>query len=340
MKKKTFVLGLAITALATVQTQAASLTGNVEGYAEGVYNQYAAGTDGKVLFEVETLERGALVDLAGIPFGDLIEAPAHRVEASPFGLEIRKARFTTPSSRNYATEDLQYSVEGFEEIGYPVEMGTYRKLQVGVAIGSEIQVHEALEFSWPKLGHSTILDPAVVFLESLVNNRARLAAEGWGPKVVSQEAAAGSRASCRTASDTRYIARGLIWHDYEIEYKALFGNVLVRKQLGEQKSGVYCEAATGCTARPWGMSTNSSCQSFLTWSCQCDGSLSGFGTNSDQRTGKMVAETRCSHRNFSSAKANGSISDAGSLNVEVAWQIEGSTDQNGGSYLESCVLTQ
>ena len=42
---------------------------------------------------------------------------------------------------------------------------------------------EAMEFCWRQLGHCAVLDPVVAFLQSKVDNRLRLAAEGWGPKV-------------------------------------------------------------------------------------------------------------------------------------------------------------
>jgi len=41
-----------------------------------------------------------------------------------------------------------------------------------------------MEFCWRSLGHCVAMDPAVVFLQSMVDNRLRLAAEGWGPRIL------------------------------------------------------------------------------------------------------------------------------------------------------------
>jgi len=343
MKKKVLILSILVVAISVSLLQAAPLTlkpGSADKYAESVYAEYTAGAGGKVLFEVETLETGKLADIAGARFGDLIETPAYRVESSQFGLEIRNPHFFTPKSVAYAADDLEYTVEGFEEVGYPIDMGVYRKLQVGVAIGSTIREHQALEFSWPELGHSVVLDPAVVFLDSTVRNRVRLAAEGWGPRIQVDRLERGSyhqKATCQLSAYPGYVAVHFTWGSWWWESKNIFGMTLVRKDLAGQQAGVRCLPSSGCKTSPYGYSWASSCSGNLGWTCQCDNEA-GWGNNGAQTTGKFVAETKCTHEWFNQAKASGSVTGQGSLSVDIAWTLGGGVHSNGGETIQSCAV--
>ncbi len=345
MKSKVLILGLTLVALSFSQLLAAPVPvkpGTALGYAEGVYAEFAKGADDAILFEVATLSKGKLADIEGIPFGELIEVPAHRVESSHHGLQITGATFVTPLDKAYGGHDLGFTVAGFEAVGYPISLGVYRKLQVGVAIGETIQEHQALEFSWPSLGHSVILDPVVIFLESSVRNRMRLAGEGWSPKVLLSRTIQGEglqrKASCQLVGYPGYVGISYTWDPYTWRSWNVFGMTLVEEFLAGQQAAVQCVAnggCYGCRAMPYGYSYASSCNSYLGWTCDCD-HASGWGTNSCEDQGKFIAETKCADRWAIKASANGSVSGQGSIGVTIDWSMSGGVHSNGGHIIQSC----
>jgi len=306
-------------------------------YAEAVYAEYAAGTGHQVSFEVKTLATGKLEEIADAPFGDLIASSGHRVDAWQVGTEIRDPHFITTAVLE--TQELEYTAAGFKKVGYPLELGTYRTLQVSTTIGSEVKQHQAIEFCWAVLGHCTILDPTVLFVDSIVQNRQRLAAEGWGRQavVVKRNERApglgdmGITAVCGLASNPSVKDRYYSWSGYTITYKDIFGITLIRKVLGAQKSGIRCD--TSCLPSPYGYSYASSCQGFLGWSCACDNDF-GYGTTGG--TGKWIAETKCTHKFAFQAQASASVTDLGSANVNISWSLDGTPDANGGQMMDTC----
>ncbi|MGD2113483.1 MAG: hypothetical protein PVG07_00410 [Acidobacteriota bacterium] len=310
-------------------------------YAEGVYAEYAAGTDHRIAFEIETLERGRLSRLAGRRLGDLVDAPDTLVRASQFGTHLVNPRFVSAHDAAPALRDLEAPVARFGEVGYPLDLGTYRRLAVGVRLGDEVRQHEAVEFCWRSLGHCVVFDPAVVFLQSMVDNRLRLAAEGWGPRILQERRDDGSgslrkklgaTASCGLASNPNVTDTSYTWGAYWVEYRNVFGITLVRKDLGSQRSGIRCDA--NCDPQPYGYSNASSCYGTLGWNCECDNAF-GYGT-SGTGTGKWIAETKCTHSFLISARASASVTDLGSINVDIHWEMEGGEDANGGEVIDTC----
>ena len=302
-------------------------------YAEGVYAEYSAGTGKQVTFEVKTVGAGWLDEIAKVPFGELVGSSGHLVEAQQFGTELRNPRFVAEDPVMLMRPELQYTAAGFEGVGYSLGEGTYRKLEVTTTIGADVRQHQAMEFCWSALGHCTVLDPTVLFLDSMVKSRLRLAAEGWGPQAVEGPPSDeyGMTAVCGLASNPSVTNRSLTWGGYWIEYKDVFGIVLVRKTLGAQQSGIRCN--TSCQPAPYGYSNASSCQGFLGWSCGCDNDF-GYGTTGS--TGKWIAETKCTHKFLLQASASASVSNLGSASVSINWALDGSPDGNGGQMMDTC----
>lgn len=331
---KTSVVVSSVIALACVsQLQAAPNAAGRAGYAEGVYSEYSAGTGRSVLFSVQSVGAGSVSDLAGKPFADLVGLPSYVVEATQVGTEIRRAHFVPAELDTLDLSDLEATVEGFEKVGYPLELGRYRALQVTVTIGADVRTHQAVEFCWASLGHCAVLDPSVTFLQSLVDNRLRLAAEGWGPRLLVERNQPGDAptAVCGLASNPSIKDRSYFWGAYTVDYKDIFGITLVHKALGSQKSGIRCD--TSCRPQPYGYSNVSSASGTLGWNATCD---NDFGYGASGGTGKWIAETKCTHKFLGSATANASVSNIGSLSVAISWNVDGGIDQNGGQIIDTC----
>jgi hypothetical protein len=306
-----------------------------DGYAEGVYAEYSAAAGRSVLFSVRSVAAGTLAELSGAPLADVVGLPAYVVEAVQAGLDIRRPRYAPADSRTMDLSELEATVEGFEQVGYPLALGRYRRLLVTVAIGADLRTHQALEFCWASLGRCAVLDPSVAFLQSMVDNRRRLAAEGWGPRLMYVPREAGDPdapgAVCGLASNPSVKDRYYYWRAYWVEYKNVFGMVLVRKDLGAQKSGIRCDV--NCNPQPYGYSNVSSGYGTLGWNAACD---NDFGYGASGGTGKWIAETKCTHKWVGSATANASVSNIGSLSVSIAWNVDGGIDQNGGQIIDTC----
>lgn len=310
------------------------------GYAEAVYAEYAAGTGGRIAFEVETLASGPLKQVAEVPFGQLIAATGHMVDAEQVGTELRAPRFVAPYDTGgydvFMASELKNTPAGFETVaGYPLKAGTWRKLGVSTTLGAETRRHEALEFCWASLGHCTVVDPTVIFLDSTVKNRTRLAAEGWGPKLAEEQQPSGdgtvNLAVCGLASNPAITGKSLTWAARTQSYYNIYGGLLIRKSLGGQQAGVRCN--TSCQPAPFGYSNVSSCQGYLGWSCSCDNE---FGYGNSGGTGKWIAETKCTHKFAFQASASGSVSNLGSASVSINWSLDGTPDGTGGYYMDTC----
>jgi len=313
------------------------------GYAETVYAEYAAGTGDRIAFEVETVASGRLASLAGQQFGDLVTAPEELVVASQFGTQLRNPRFVSSFDGVFDLTDLDAAIDRFGEVGYPLELGRYRTLNVRTTLGTETREHQAMELCWQSLGHCAVFDPAVVFLQSMVDNRVRLAAEGWGPRILevrnpdapngahAKATSATTAAVCGLASNPSVKDRSYYWGGYWVEYRDIFGITLVRKDLGSQRSGIRCDS--NCNPQPYGYSNASSCYGTLGWNCACDNAF-GYGTGGS--SGKWIAESKCTHKFLLSARASASVSDLGSIAVDIYWQMDGGEDANGGQIIDTC----
>jgi len=336
-------LGLVAVSLLSLGVTSAHAAGKAEsgGYAEGLYAEYAAGTGNQIAFDVKTLAAGSLKQVADVSFGQLLSASGYMIDADQVGTEIRAPRFVAPYTTRgfdiFMASELKNTARGFETVGYPVQTGTYRKLGVSATIGSETRQHEALEFCWASLGHCTVLDSTVIFMESTAKNRMRLTAQGWGPKVAEEQRTQapsgemGTTAVCGLASNPAIIGKSLTWGAWTQSYYNVFGGLLIRKSLGGQQAGLRCN--TSCQPAPFGYGNVSSCQGYLGWSCGCD---NDFGYGSTGGTGKWIAETKCTHKYAFQASASGSVTNLGSANVSISWSLDGTPDGNGGYYVDTC----
>ena len=300
-----------------------------QGYAEGIYADYSVATGNKLLFEVETIEQGRLDSLGNAPLSSLVSTPDHRFESADSGLEISSLSLVQKAVAEYGTHDLEFTAADFSEAGYPASEGVYRKLQVASAIDDYLLDHQALELCWPKQGHCVLVDPAVIFIDSIVNNHRRLQAEGFGMKVFESRGA--QKAGCGLASNPGLTDRNHYWGSFPVRYTNALGWTLVEKNLGSQQSGIRCNSS--CQPAPYGYSNSSSCWGTGGWTCACDNK---FGYGSTGSSGKWISETRCTHRWVQSAKASGSVHNQGSLSVDITWTLGGGVDSNGGQISDTC----
>lgn len=319
-------------------------TGGTDGFAEGLYARYAAGSGQAVLFSVTTLSTGRLQELAGAPFEDLVADPGYVIRDEQLGTRFRRVRFAEEAVRALvdavtpsAPSGLDSTVDGFAAVGSPLELGRYRKLHVVVSIGSDVRQHEALELCWPSQGHCAVLDPAMPFLQSKVETRQRLVEERWGPRafvVAKSEPAPSGLAPmgvCGLASNPRVKDVSHYWPAWSIAYKNIYGMTLVQKTLGAQKSGLRCDAS--CHPQPYGTSNASSCWGTLGWNCAWDSEFA-YGTGGG--SGKWIAQTKATHKWIGSAVASATVLDQGTIYVSLQWNVDGGVDGNGGQLMDTC----
>lgn len=306
-------------------SQAAIANGH---YAEGVYSDYAAATGNRIVFEVTTLQNGPLSELGGQRFGDVIQASGYRIETSMVNLDFDLPHGVTAQTKSMDHE-LTATAEDFDKAGYPSRQGQYRLLEIGVGLGTATTTHQALEFCWPKQGHCVVLDPAVTFLDTMVQNRRRLQAEGFNVKIKLEPVT--SKSTCQLASHRGAIGITYTWGAYSTTYKDIFGITLVHKSLGGQQSGLRCDAS--CNPAPYGYSNSSSCYGNLGYSCACG---KDFGSGHTGKTGKAISETKCTHKYLTASQASVSIKNNFTASVSLDWTLNGGVDSNGGSFLDTC----
>jgi hypothetical protein len=336
-------LMIALTTSAPAQT----ITPQASGSAEGIYGEYAAATGGKVTFQVQTLEQGPMVQLAGQPFNMLLSTPNFRLETNQVGTLLQNPTFFVPENPGYGQHDMGASVDRFQTIGLPLNLGVYRRLGITAAIGADSRFYESMEFCWPSLSQCKVLDPVAVFLQSKVNNRRRLAAEGWGRRIVygppsnpAPAAAAGNGSTiiatsgiCGLASNHASKSVSIYDGAYTVTYSDVFGIVLVTKNLGTQYFGLSCD--TSCRPQVFAQSHSSSGWGTGGWNVACANTPnSAVGTTGSQ--GKTIAQTKCTHSWLTSASASVSIANAGSASVSATWSLGGGVDSNGGQIADSC----
>lgn len=305
-----------------------------DGYAEGIYKDYSTAASREIRFEVKTIDSGSLNELAGKSFADVIGSPRYLIEADEDRFSLRKARFANDLGA-YDRTELDGGVEGFEVVGLPVEDGHYRKLSVTVSIDNKSRKHEALEICWESLEHCVVLDPSIVFLDSIVNNRRLARAAGYGPRMQYDShklitGAESTLAACGLASNPAYIAKWLTWGAWTQRYKNIYGMTLVTKNLGGQQSGVRCNSS--CYPAPFGYSNSSSGSGTLGYDVAC---ANLFNYGSSGRTGRWVAETKCTHKWSGDASATVTRSGSGS-GVTLSWNTNGGVDSNGGYFTDTC----
>src|SRR5580765_7420728 len=118
MKTK-FIVAIAVLFITTnLTTQAQGpVPGPATGRAEGIYNEYASATGGKVSFHAQTLSQGPLSDLAGKPFSAFLLAPTYRVESDQDGTELTNVGFIDSVESDFEHQELNSLPDQFEHVG-------------------------------------------------------------------------------------------------------------------------------------------------------------------------------------------------------------------------------
>jgi hypothetical protein len=302
-------------------------------YVENLYKEYAAGTAGKISFSVQAVENGRMADLAGKPFNTLVTTPPYRIVTDQLGTALNNPRFVLPENPNYGLHDMNYTADKFAEFGFPLEDGMYRRLRITANIGGDVRSHEAMEFYWPSLNHSAVLDPVVVFLESKVNTRLRLTAEGWGPRVTLYQATKSGitpSGTCGLSSHHNWTGETLTWSPWTAWAKDIFGVTLWQENLAQQIDGTSCN--TSCKPLPFTTSSASSSFANLGYTTACAHKGDAGVTGS---TSRSIAETDCTEEFIGQASASVSVNGSGA-SISFSWSLGGSANSNGGIYTDSC----
>jgi hypothetical protein len=286
---------LFITTNLTTQAQGPS-PGPATGHAEGIYNEYASATGGKVSFTVQTLSQGPLSDLAGKPFSAFLVAPTYRVESDEDGTELTNVGFIDSVESDWEHQEFNSLPDRFQDVGLPLQMGVYRRLGITATIGADSRSYESMEFCWASLSQCKILDPVVVFLQSKVANRMRLIADGWGPKVTFTKAsdlasgpATAATTKCGFASNpsvtslTQTAPARTVMHTDNIT-----GVVVVTKHLGQQSVTISCDSS--CVPHVTVSSSPSSATHAPGWTTAC-ANIGAKGITGSQVKG--IAQTKC-----------------------------------------------
>ncbi|TDR44155.1 hypothetical protein DFR29_106303 [Tahibacter aquaticus] len=303
------------------------------GYAEALYADYARDADSRIAFGVETLQAGALTDIAGRSLESLVGSSSYLIEANDGPIGLSELRIGPVDQAKVNNEAFAATVDGFAAAGLPLDQGSYRLLDIAVAMDKQVQQHRAVEFCWSARAHCVVFDPNIEFLDSIVNGHRELRAQGYAPREerIAAPATEAVTARCGLASDPRYIMKSLTWGAYKRTYKNVYGITMVTKNLGGQQSGIRCTSS--CAVAPFGYSNSSSAFANIPFSVDCG---NAFGSGTTGRTGKFDAETKCSHRLTFSAKADASVANRGSASVDIKWDTTGSIDSNGGHMIDTC----
>lgn len=317
--------------------------GELVAYAESVYDNYEAAAGGRIELDVATLETGALADLAAVDVRDLIGVPATWLRMEQRGTEItalaREAR--DPAEDEWAQK---VDLRAFEAAGHALAGGSYRLLAVAATVDGAPATHHALEACWARTGHCIVMDPVLLQADTFLHQRRRLLAEGWAPiesfafePEDGVHALATAAAACTLNSNPAKTQVSITYPAYAIEYRNIFGIVLVRKDMGGQQVGVTCfvNGAGQCVSSGFGFSSASSCFANLGYTCDCDNTGNQIGTSSDGAATRSWSETRCTHRAFLNASASWTIEGVGS-GFNIQWDTAGSVDSNGGQVFDSC----
>ena len=314
--------------LAVALSISLSSMAGASGYAESVYGEYAASSGGKVALEITSVGGGALSKIAGREFSTLISTPSRVLVGQDDGYTVSKHVFEVANAGQLA--DLSGRAEDFEAVGFPLQTGTFRLLEVVMSVGSDVSVHSSIEFCWEKQSHCVILDPSIQFLDSTANNHFSLKAAGNVPLIETEIAVPTRAGTCGLASNhgtkskvVNYAARTLTW-------KNVFGNLLVKKNLGASQHGLSCDV--NCKPKPYGYSNPSSAEGRLGWRTACD---HAYGQGISGTTAKSTGITGCSDKYAVAAKFDATVNGTGA-NVNVEVDAGGSVHNNGGFVYDSC----
>ncbi len=316
----------------------------VANYAEGLYNEYATATSGAISFSVETLESGDMTALAGKPFNTLITVPEYRILADQTGTILSNPRFAVPEDPAYGQRNMEDQADRFADFGLPLEDGSYRLLQVSATIGGDQRSHEALEFCWSGLDHCAVLDPVVDYLQTKVETRLRLKAEGWGPRVTYLTQPANATTSRQPASDATSEAKGTCglashpkdygltytWAHYDATGKDIYGITVWTLSLGEQQAGITCD--TSCKPQPFALSNTSSGSG---WPGYHFGHDNKGVTGTTGSTSRTIAQTDGDVAFVGSASVSVTVEGKGD-GISLKWDLSSAAYSNGGTYTDSC----
>ncbi|HZI56992.1 MAG TPA: hypothetical protein VFF39_09460 [Verrucomicrobiae bacterium] len=333
---------LFITTNLTTQAQGPS-PGPATGRAEGIYNEYASATGGKISFNVQTLSQGPLSDLAGRPFSAFLVAPTYRVESDEDGTELTNVGFIEPTGSDFVTQEMSLLPDQFQDVGLPLQMGVYRRLGITVSIGADSRSYESMEFCWASLSRCRLLDPVVVFLQSKVENRMRLIADGWGKQVTFTRASdlasgpsAAATSKCGFASNPSVTTLTETAPAHTVTHSGIIGGttgIVVTKHLGQQSVTISCDSS--CVPHVTVSSSPSTATHAPGWTTAC-ANIGAKGTTGSQVKG--IAQTKCtdSPPGGPTAVARVIVVDPGTAKVNTAWTTVGRVDPNGVILQDSC----
>jgi hypothetical protein len=319
--------------------------GELVSYAEGVYSHYEAAAGGLIAIDVTPMETGNLEDIASVGVEKLLGVPETWIRMDQLGTAITAIH---REPRDLAQDEWQQRVDlrAFEGLGHPLAEGTYRMLAVTTTVDGVAATHRALEACWTKSGHCIVMDPVLLQADAFRHTRERLLAEGWEATEVAeaeaqdgkqQPAAVTAAGACTLNAYPGYTRVSITYPAWWVEYKNIFGIVLVRKDMGGQQAGVTCfvNGAGQCVSTGFGYSNASSCFANLGYTCDCENTGNQIGTAADGSSTRSWAESRCAHQAFLSANVSWTIEGVGS-GFNVQWQTSGSVDSNGGQIFDSC----
>jgi hypothetical protein len=319
--------------------------GELDAYAESVYDNYEIAAGGRIELDVATLETGSLDELAGVDLAGLLGVPETWIRMEQRGTEITAVH---REARDPAQDEWlqQVDMREFENMGRPLAEGMYRVLAVTVSVDGVSATHRALEACWAREGFCIVMDPVLLQADAFLHQRQRLLAEGWEPIEIAafepqdgkqQPLTATTTAACTLNSSPANTRKSITYPGYAVEYRNIFGLVLVRKDVGAQQAGVTCfvNGAGQCVSSGFGFSNASSCFGNIGYTCDCDNTGNQVGISADGSATRSWSETRCTHMAFLSASVSWTIEGVGS-SFNIQWQTAGSVDSNGGQIFDSC----
>lgn len=264
------------------------------GYAEALYRDFADFSESDITFDINYSEKKPLSELAGAKIGTLLPVPNFKIEFEEGPISLRGTRFVEIQGGADVSEDYEIRLSQFEEIGYPVYNGTYRLLGIKTTIEKESRNHDAIELCWESQHHCVVVDSAADYINSTINEKRKLRAEGWSEKITYDRPEGAAKASVCTIQG--HGSNRSITHakpSYPVRKETTLGVLLYKGSIGATTAQVACSTNFfgGCTASATSQADGSTGSAYHGYGVTCPNPKTHRAT--DGGTGDVAYATGC-----------------------------------------------
>lgn len=325
--------------LAILMAVSASFSAQAEtGYAEALYADYAKAAQDTISFNVVSLAELSPKGLEKYTFQHYVGYPSYEIVADVNGNKFENIHFKEVSSKA-ATDEIFEAFHSFDKAGLPLHDANIRVLDINVSLHGKSQNHRALELCWAKIGHCVIYDPAVVYVDSYVQNIRRMKAEGWIEREFYGDSA--SRATSCVMANSSSSTYSVSKPAFNFILKNALGYVQLNKSIDTVDVTMICGySSSKCTMNiDEDVQGSNAFDTVSTWNTQCDDNYSEYkSTSGTSITGRFAAATGCTHSKTNGAYLSYNIFQPNTLGVELKADYGGSIHQNKTTVQRTCQI--